>query len=397
MNINDIGKKDCSGCSLCVQLCVKECISMRSDEEGFLFPVIDMDKCIDCGLCYRKCPVNRQSVTNNKNFPKYYASAISDTKELLECSSGGTFIELAKYVLSQGGYVCGCVFDEHMRAVHKCTNSLEEVRRMRGSKYVQSSIEKAFPQVKDLIDDGKIVLFTGTACQIAAVKGFVKSTEKLFLVDILCHGVPSPLFFEKYVEFLGKKHKGRVVNLEFRNKKKLGWGSEHRTYYEVERNGVVRGYRPVLPAYFCSFFWGTNLRESCYNCKFAGPDRISDITIGDFWGYWSYYHRNFPEGISIASVNTPKGELLFDEVKDKMSFFFFFPADKAKGTNTNFYHPTSRPLARDNFYVNIKKRRYEDFVWRVYLNKYTRKKILVSLYGRFMPKFMKKIANSLRY
>ena len=320
MNINDIGKKDCSGCSLCVQLCVKECISMRSDEEGFLFPVIDMDKCIDCGLCYRKCPVNRQSVTNNKNFPKYYASAISDTKELLECSSGGAFIGLAKYVLSHGGYVCGCVFDEHMRAVHKCTNSLEEVRRMRGSKYVQSSIEKAFPQVKDLIDDGKIVLFTGTACQIAAVKGFVKSTEKLFLVDILCHGVPSPLFFEKYVEFLGKKHKGRVVNLEFRNKKKLGWGSEHRTYYEVERNGVVRGYRPVLPAYFCSFFWGTNLRESCYNCKFAGPDRISDITIGDFWGYWSYYHRNFPEGISIASVNTPKGELLFDEVKDKMSF-----------------------------------------------------------------------------
>ena len=397
MNINDIGKKDCSGCSLCVQLCVKECISMRSDEEGFLFPVIDMDKCIDCGLCYRKCPVNRQSVTNNKNFPKYYASAISDTKELLECSSGGTFIELAKYVLSQGGYVCGCVFDEHMRAVHKCTNSLEEVRRMRGSKYVQSSIEKAFPQVKDLIDDGKIVLFTGTACQIAAVKGFVKSTEKLFLVDILCHGVPSPLFFEKYVEFLGKKHKGRVVNLEFRNKKKLGWGSEHRTYYEVERNGVVRGYRPVLPAYFCSFFWGTNLRESCYNCKFAGPDRISDITIGDFWGYWSYYHRNFPEGISIASVNTPKGELLFDEVKDKMSFCDELPADKAKGTNTNFYHPTSRPFARDNFYVNIKKRRYEDFVWRVYLNKYTRKKILVSLYGRFMPKFMKKIANSLRY
>ena len=397
MNINDIGKKDCSGCSLCVQLCVKECISMRSDEEGFLFPVIDMDKCIDCGLCYRKCPVNRQSVTNNKNFPKYYASAISDTKELLECSSGGTFIELAKYVLSQGGYVCGCVFDEHMRAVHKCTNSLEEVRRMRGSKYVQSSIEKAFPQVKDLIDDGKIVLFTGTACQIAAVKGFVKSTEKLFLVDILCHGVPSPLFFEKYVEFLGKKHKGRVVNLEFRNKKKLGWGSEHRTYYEVERNGVVRGYRPVLPAYFCSFFWGTNLRESCYNCKFAGPDRISDITIGDFWVYWSYYHRNFPEGISIASVNTPKGELLFDEVKDKMSFCDELPADKAKGTNTNFYHPTSRPLARDNFYVNIKKRRYEDFVWRVYLNKYTRKKILVSLYGRFMPKFMKKIANSLRY
>ena len=378
MNINDIGKKDCSGCSLCVQLCVKECISMRSDEEGFLFPVIDMDKCIDCGLCYRKCPVNRQSVTNNKNFPKYYASAISDTKELLECSSGGTFIELAKYVLSQGGYVCGCVFDEHMRAVHKCTNSLEEVRRMRGSKYVQSSIEKAFPQVKDLIDDGKIVLFTGTACQIAAVKGFVKSTEKLFLVDILCHGVPSPLFFEKYVEFLGKKHKGRVVNLEFRNKKKLGWGSEHRTYYEVERNGVVRGYRPVLPAYFCSFFWGTNLRESCYNCKFAGPDRISDITIGDFWGYWSYYHRNFPEGISIASVNTPKGELLFDEVKDKMSFCDELPADKAKGTNTNFYHPTSRPLARDNFYVNIKKRRYEDVVWRVYLNKYTRKTILVS-------------------
>lgn len=389
MTIEDINEKDCCGCSLCSSVCVKKCISMRSDEEGFLIPVINKVDCTDCGACYKMCPVNKDyKIKKNSH---YFASAIANKKELIESSSGGTFIALAKYILSQGGYVCGCVFDDEMKAVHICSNKIEDVYRMMGSKYVQSSLESSLPDLKKMVKEGKTVLFTGTACQVAALKSLFPNMNNLYLVDILCHGVPSPLFFRKYIEFLESKHKGKIVNLEFRNKKKLGWGSEHRTYYEIERDGRVKGYRPILPAYFCSFFYGTNLRESCYRCKYAGEYRISDITIGDYWGYMEYYGRKFPEGISIASVNSEKGMRMFESIKDCMSFCDELSSYNGKGTNTNFYHPTIRYVSRDNFYKGIADKKYKDFIWRIYLDKTTHHKFIVSLYGRFAPLWLKKI------
>lgn len=393
MTIEDIRKNNCCGCSVCVNVCVQKCISMQSDEEGFLVPVINKDECTNCGLCYKKCPVNQKYEIRDTS--RYFASAIADKKELMESSSGGVFIELAKYILTQDGYVCGCVFDKEMRAVHICSNKMEDIHRMMGSKYVQSTVEHVLPEVKYLLKSGKKVLFTGTACQVAAVKSLIRNTENLYLVDILCHGVPSPLFFQKYVMFLEQRHKGKLVNIEFRNKKKLGWGSEHRTFYEIKKNGTVRGYRPFLPAYFCSFFYGTNLRESCYNCKYAGENRISDITIGDFWGYFAFYRRNFPEGISIVSVNSECGQNLFGAIRNKLNFCDELSPDKAKGTNTNFYHPTPRPISRNDFYKDFYKKSYKDFVWKVYLDKNTRKKFIVSLYGRFMPLCIKKLRNKI--
>ena len=391
MTIEDIRKNNCSGCSLCANECMQKCISMQSDEEGFLFPIINKDECTECGLCYKKCPINQEY--EFKFIPRYFASAIADKNELMESSSGGVFIELAKYILTLDGYVCGCVFDKEMRAVHICSNKMKDIHRMMGSKYVQSTVEHVLPEVKYLLKNGKKVLFTGTACQVAAVKSLIKSTENLYLVDILCHGVPSPSFFQKYVMFLEQRHKGKLVNIEFRNKKKLGWGSEHRTYYEIERKGKVKGYRPYMPAYFCSFFYGTNLRESCYNCKYAGENRISDITIGDFWGYFAFYRRNFPEGISIVSVNSECGQNLFGAIRNKMSFCDELSPDSAKGTNTNFYHPTPRPLSRDCFYKYLHKKDYKNFIWKTYLDKYTRKKFIVSLYGRFIPSWIKELRN----
>ena len=390
MTIENIGKTNCSGCSLCSMVCPKQSITMESDREGFLFPLINHSTCIDCGLCYKKCPCNGEKVLEERT-PIYYTSAIKDKKELLNSSSGGNFIAFAKYILSKGGFICGCIYNQEMKAVHTCTNDIEVVHRMMGSKYVQSDIRCCFDEVKELTEKGKTVLFTGTACQVAAIKTYIKKQDNLILVDILCHGVPSPLFFKKYIDFLERKHNGNVVNVEFRNKKELGWGSEHRTYYEIEREGKKKGYIPNLPAYFCSFFWGLNLRESCYNCKFAGRNRISDITIGDFWGYWTYFHKNFPEGISIASVNTEKGKALYKDVKDDMEFCIELPEDKAKGTNTNFYHPTPRPVSRDFFYDGIESKRYESFRKRTYLDKSCRKKLLKSIYGRFVPEWIKSI------
>lgn len=390
MTIESVGRFNCSGCSLCSKICSKHSITMEPDAEGFLQPVINHETCIDCGLCYKKCPCNGEKEIESIT-PVYYASAISDKEELLNSSSGGTFISLSKYILNQGGYVCGCIYDSNMKAIHTCTNNLNVVHKMMGSKYVQSEIICCIDEIKELLDDGKKVLFTGTACQVAAIKTYIKNRENLYLVDILCHGVPSPLFFRKYVDFLERKHNGKVVNIEFRNKKELGWGSEHRTYYEVQKCDKMKGYIPNLPAYFCAFFWGINLRESCYNCKFAGRNRISDITIGDFWGYWKFFHKNFPEGISIASVNTEKGKELYNQIKDNMDFCIELPEDKAKGTNTNFYHPTPRPSTRDSFYKGLNDAQYEDFRIRTYLDKNCRKKLLVSAYGKFVPEWIKRI------
>lgn len=390
MTVEVIDSYMCSGCTLCFKICPKHSISIEPDKEGFLFPVIDHISCIDCGLCYKNCPCNDKKVLEETT-PVYYTSAIKDKTELLNSSSGGNFIALAKYVLSNGGYVCGCIYDHEMKAVHTCTNDIEVVHHMMGSKYVQSDIRWCYDEVKELLEKGKTVLFTGTACQVAAIKTFTKNPDNLILVDILCHGVPSPLFFKKYVDFLEKKHNGMVTNIEFRNKKELGWGSEHRSYYEIEKNGRTKGYIPNLPAYFCSFFWGLNLRESCYNCKFAGKNRVSDITIGDFWGYWSYFHKNFPEGISIASINTEKGKTIYEQIKGDMDFCIELPEDKAKGTNTNFYHPTPRPSTRDTFYEGIDHLNYEAFRMRTFFDKGCRKKMLKSIYGRFMPESVKAI------
>ena len=366
---------------------------MEIDSEGFMQPSINHSSCIDCGLCYKKCPCNRQ-IKLESIVPLYYTAAISDKEELINSSSGGIFISLAKHIISRGGYVCGCIYDSNMKAIHTCTKDLKVVHKMMGSKYVQSDIQWCMDAVKELLDGGSEVLFTGTACQIAAIKSYCRNRDNLFLVDILCHGVPSPVFFSKYVEFLKRKHNGEVVNIEFRNKKELGWGSEHRTFYEIKKQGKIKGYRPNLPAYFCSFFWGLNLRESCYNCKFAGRNRVSDITIGDFWGYWSYFHKNFPEGISIVSVNTEKGKALFNLVKDDMEFCVELPEIQAKGTNTNFYHPTQRPSTREDFYRDLNNSKYEKFIMRTFFDKTSRKKLLVSAYGRFMPKWIKSIIRS---
>ena len=394
MTVDDINKKECCGCSLCATVCVKRCITMTPDAEGFLFPIINKDECINCGLCYKKCPVTKGVETYTE--PYYFAAAISNKEDLLNSSSGGIFIALAKHILRLGGYVCGCVWDENMKATHICSNNISDIYRMMGSKYVQSTIETVLPDVKRLINNGCIVLFTGTACQIAAIKTLLPNADNLYLVDILCHGVPSPLFFSKYVKYLENKHGGKLINLEFRNKRKLGWGSEHRTYYEIEKNGSKKGYRPSLPAYFCAFFYGTNLRESCYNCKYAGEHRISDITIGDFWGYMSYYKRKFPEGLSIVSINTNRGMSLFTSIRSSMSFCDEIPKDMAKGSNTNFYHPTPRYSSRNTFYSDIYDRDYKDYIWKIYLDKYTRKQFLVSLYGRFMPECIKKLRNALK-
>ena len=396
MTIENLDSKICSGCSLCAHLCPKGSITMQPDKEGFLHPIVDKNTCIECGICYKKCPSK-----NDKELPtsksRYYAVNIKNAEDLKKSSSGGVFIALAKNILNDGGYVCGCVYDNSMKATHICTNNINDVYRMMGSKYVQSTIFDILPTLRKLLEQKKKVLFVGTACQVAAVKTYIRDRENLILVDILCHGVPSPLYFKKYVSYLEKRYNGCVTNIDFRNKAKDGWGGEHRTCCTIKTKNGEKKIWPILPAYFCAFFWSLNLRESCYNCHFAGENRISDLTIGDFWGSYNYFKRLIREGISIVSVNSDKGLNVMHTIKDSFSIYEEIPKKEAKGSNTNFYHPTLRPSSRTNFYDGIDGLEYKDFYGRVYFDKHSRRKLLISIYGRFSPEFIKTLVRTLRH
>ncbi len=383
MNITEKLQKDlCTGCGLCSQICPLKCITMCEDEEGFVYPNVDNDRCSNCSFCIKKCPVLSDEVLfSDINETQYYAAINKNIDELKIASSGGVFSALADFILCDGGSVCGCVYNDKMEAVHVVTSERNTIKRMYGSKYVQSNILDCYGIIKEKLEHGEKVLFTGTACQVAALKSFLGSEQEfLYTVDILCHGVPSPSLFRMFVNHLNERKKGRVIDIKFRDKEKKGWGSEHRTSVTFD-NG--RKIWPFMPAYFSSFFYGLDLRESCYHCRFAGTNRVSDLTIGDYWGSWKKYRKRFKEGISVISINTLKGKKLFSEIQNNFSFVESLTLKEAISSNDNFVHAVKRPVERDKFYEGLIK--YKQCCKRTYSAKSYRKKIIISFYGAVVP------------
>lgn len=392
-NISYIGEY-CVGCGTCSISCPKQCIKMEHDINGFLKPIIDESFCIECGVCTKYCPATKaveQLFHTGEN--KYY-SAISNNSSLLEnSSSGGLFALFAEQIITRGGYVCGCIFDKDTKtAKHILSNSMDDVKKMCGSKYVQSVVYNNFRKIKELLISGREVLFTGTACQIAGLRLFLESDySNLILVEVLCHGTPSPQMFSDFINYWEKKVNGKVTNIKFRDKCRDGWGSEHRTsIVYTDENHRQRKKFLLLPAYFSAFFYGLSLRESCYECQFARIERVSDITIGDFWGAWKKYNKSFYEGISIASINTDRGCSLMMEIRPKLSFVENLTLDEAIYSNDNFQHPVKRPQEREDFFAYYRKFGYKGIWKKTYLTKTYRKKTIISFYGALVPKRLQK-------
>lgn len=385
--IEKIAKNQCTGCGLCSEKCPKDCISMVEDEEGFLFPQVDYAKCAECGVCVRSCPATSAAdALFSKEERSYFCGIIKDKEMLIKSSSGGVFGALAEYIIGIGGYVCGCVYKDDLETVHMLSNKKQNVEKMYGSKYVQSKVHSCFSEIQSHLNANDIIMFTGTACQIAALRLFLgKNYTNLYCVEILCHGVPSPGFFREYKHYLERKLKGKVMDIRFRDKSRDGWGSEHRTCIIYERNGGLHEKRPILPAYFSSFFYGLNLRESCYQCKFATPERVADLTIGDFWGSWAKYKKRFKEGISVIGVNTQKGRELTKAISDKLNFFEMLTENEAVKSNDNFTHPIKRPTERSLFYDGVMTKGYRGIWEKTYFSKSYRKKTFASIYGAFVP------------
>jgi len=390
MNSNTIAKvkaSDCMGCGLCVNVCPQKCITMQQDEEGFFAPSIDFNLCIECGVCLRSCPATSVSdALFYDNERKYYAAIAKDQDMLSQCSSGGVFGILAKHFIDAGGYVCGCVYNDKMEAIHIMTNEQDDVIKMFGSKYVQSRAYECFMKVKQALEDDSPVLFSGTACQISALRTFLKKEySKLICAEVLCHGVPSPGLFSRYISYLENKLKGKILDVQFRSKKCGGWGSEHRMRILYEKNGRAKEYRPFLPAYFSAFFYGLNLRESCYSCKFACEKRVADITLADFWGSWNKYGKRFEQGISMLAIHSSKGEVLFQQIKNGFEFLDELTQEEASLSNDNMKHPVKRPHERNNFYQDLMKKGYPGLWKRTYFTKTYRRKTLSSIYGAIVP------------
>jgi len=293
---------DCCGCMLCVNKCRFNAIEIVKDKKGFSVPVIDENKCTGCNQCKNICP------HNTGNIPlETYAAYNNNEQILLKSSSGGIFSALADYFIKEGGYVAGCIFDNEFQVKHVLSNKNEDISKMRGSKYVQSSVGYIYKEIKEKLDNGNMVLFTGTPCQNQALKTFLgKEYDSLLLVDFICHGVSNEDLWGDYLNYEAKRLKGKITDFRFRDKEKNGWGVTVKIEYE--RGGVrkEKHYATRECSYFYYFLTDKILRDSCYGCSFSSDKRISDITMGDYWGRTDNVMFN-KGGVSCVLANTQKG------------------------------------------------------------------------------------------
>lgn len=308
-------KKDCCGCYACYNICSKECITMESDNEGFWYPKIDKDKCINCNLCEKVCPIINKP-NNSLYQEKSYAVFNKNEKIRLESSSGGIFSLLAEYVINNHGSVYGAVFDEDFNVKHIKIISLQDIELLRGSKYVQSKMEDVFKFIKNDLKNNKLVLFTGTPCQIVGLQSFLqKKYDNLILMDIVCHGVPSPLVWQKYINELKEYYKQDIQQICFRDKS-TGWKTYSIKFLFNKDMYKDFGFKNI---YMKGFLNDIYLRPSCYNCNFKGIKRISDITIADFWGIENILPEiDDDKGTSLIVIHSEKGKQLFDRLSETM-------------------------------------------------------------------------------
>lgn len=304
----------CTGCGACVDACSKNALQLKQDSCGFQHPAVNSFLCSDCKRCEQVCPLIK-SPEKSKVQKVFAVRAIDEIIES-KSSSGGAFSVLAEYVLGLNGVVYGAGFNENYEVCHKRIDRPENLKDIRGSKYVQSDFLAGAKEASADLKNGRTVLFCGTPCQIAALKNMSRTLNnpKLFTVDFICHGVASPLLFEKYVCFVNKGKK--ITDIIFRDKTE-GW---HKYSMKITfDDGTAYRKRAIYDPYMTAYAQNISIRSSCNNCKFTGVDRVSDITMGDAWTQ-ELNNANLKDGkgVSLLLVNTEKGRRLFDAVNNSL-------------------------------------------------------------------------------
>ena len=316
----------CTGCSACANVCPVDAITMKENIDGFIMPSVDSEKCINCGKCIKTCPAVNTSVDNALNPEIYSAMAQNEVRNL--SSSGGMFTVLAEKVLELGGYVCGAVFNsDELEVRHMIAGTNDELAAMRKAKYAQSNIGMLYRDVKKILKDGKTVLFTGTPCQVAGLKAYLgKKYDNLYVVDILCHGVPSQKLLRTYIEEISQlpeimtdDEPPKPTNIIFRDKERHGWRSSTFIRVEFDNGKVYESSLKDDDPFEHAFHDKIALRTSCADCMFCAFPRQGDLSIGDFWGIQDIEPGMSDKlGTSIIFVNNPQGRQLYDSIKHRL-------------------------------------------------------------------------------
>jgi len=370
-------REKCIGCGACISKCPQKCLSMKADKNGFLRPVADMEKCIDCGLCDKACPV---LVKNKKKIQvkKVVAVTSEDNKILNNSSSGGAFYLLADAIIQKGGYVCGAKIGSDNIVRHSIVNDLSGLCSMLGSKYVQSDTTGIYSEIKNLLNDGKLVLFSGTPCEVGGLNAFLcKAYDNLFTVDLICHGVPSPRVWQKYVEFQENKFNSKVIGVSFRRKTN-GWKYSG---MELTFENDSAYFQPMAnDPFFIQYLNNLSLRCSCYSCEFNGFNRCSDITIGDFWGVEKFYPELYNEmGVSLIIANTEKGLRMIGEARG-LEKAPEVELNNSVKYNTAYWGSVERNKYRDAFIQALDKMPFDKAVNKYVKKIKTRKRIASYVY-----------------
>lgn len=386
----------CTGCQCCSQLCPVGAISIDEDSEGFPVPVIDGRKCIDCGLCARRCPSNCSPVLR-KPGRVIGARYTRDDSRLAESASGGACYAIAERFLTDGNAVVfGAALDRDNVCRHIGVRDISELHRLQSSKYVQSDIGDTYRQAEQALKAGEKVLFTGTPCQIAGLYQYLGTPhDNLFTVDLICHGVPSPGLFRLYIQYLEEKERdGKILHFNFRSKVKQGWGVGE---ILIRTKGKTKTIPKFNNPYMISFGVSNSLRECCYQCQYARKERIADITAGDFWGVKKLYPAfSDRRGCSVALVNTPKGEQLAGILMETCTTIDT-TLEEVLPYQPHLSSPQQRPDSRDAPLRDIRSRgtdifRQEDFRFpmNIYLKKWFR------YHGRLMASRYRAVRKAIR-
>lgn len=372
-------KEHCCGCQACAQICPTKCISMKADGESFLYPVVDAELCVNCGLCEKVCPIINEIALSTKQ-PDAYAAYNLDEGVRMASSSGGIFTLLAETILKENGVVYGAAL-ERENVKHIRVTDMNGVALLRGSKYVQSDIGLTYLQAQEDLERGKKVLYTGTPCQIAGLKSFLRKEYKnLFAMDIICHGVPAPLVWQKYIEFREQKA-GMAASKMFFRHKKYGWKRFSVFFEFANKTLYIKKFPDDL--FMQAFLDNLCLRPSCYACSFKTITRVSDITVADFWGIENVCpEMDDDKGMSLILLHSKEGLDFFVSMCDKLCYKAVDLNDAIRG-NPSINHAVLKPVARDAFMKDIEQEEFDKAVRR-YVKKQNK-------YKAFMKRILRKL------
>lgn len=378
-------KEDCCGCTACESICPQNCIKMETDEEGFFYPMVSSNRCIDCNKCINVCPIkysrNHTKVNEEKRIKKMDINfIIKKSANIPDCwiafnkndyirensTSGGLFTAFAEHILDKGGSVYGVIIDEDMNVVHDSTTKAEELESFRGSKYVQSNQVGIYKKVKNDLLTNKWVLYTGTPCQVNGLIRYLgnKHYEKLLTMDVICHGVGSPEYWKNYTDYITDKFKSKIKKVHFREKT-YGYNSACLAVYLLNGSSCQKDHDNDF--YWSAFSKCYIFRPSCYECEFKTCTHVSDFTVGDYWD-----SSNLPskfktaEGCSLLLVHTNKGKIILSQVSNKLEIK---EEELRTALLVNGGHQPSmliassyKPTKRDEFMSDMKKLKIDQLI-----------------------------------